>query len=269
MTLPRERYTHGHHESVVRSHSWRTVANSAAYLEPHLVPGASVLDVGCGPGTITVDIAARVAPGRVVGMDASPEVIEQAKAFARERGLDNVEFVVGDAYRLGFDDATFDVVHAHQVLQHVSDPVALLREFRRVRRAGGVVAARDVDYSSCFWFPVSPGLDRWLEILTAVQRANGGEPDAGRRLKAWAREAGFTELLSSASIWSFSSEAEREWWGGQWENRILHSSLAEDAVAAGIASRDELVTISRAWREWLEHPDGWFAMPHGEVLCRG
>ncbi len=269
MSRSGDRYTHGHHESVLRSHSWRTVENSAGYLLPCLAPGVRVLDVGCGPGTITLDIAARVAPARVVGMDASAEVIEKATTLAAERDVANVEFVVGNAYELDYEDGTFDVVHAHQVLQHVSNPVAMLREFRRVRTADGVVGARDVDYSSCFWYPDSTGLDRWLEVLTAVQRSNEGEPDAGRRLKAWARDAGFAEVVSTASVWAFNSEADREWWGGLWEARMLQSALAVDAIDTGIATQDELIDISRAWRDWVNEPDGWFAMPHGEVLCRG
>src|SRR6188472_2086916 len=64
-------YTHGHHESVLRSHEWRTAENSAAYLLPHLQPGMDLLDVGCGPGTITLDLARLVAPGHVVGVDAA------------------------------------------------------------------------------------------------------------------------------------------------------------------------------------------------------
>src|SRR5436190_21348050 len=116
--------THGHHESVLRSHKWRTVDNSAAYLAPHLTSGASVLDVGCGPGTITADIARRVAPGRVVGIDASADVIGQARRDAG--GGPNVEFSVGDIYALEIDDHTFDIVHAHQVLQHLPDSVSAL-----------------------------------------------------------------------------------------------------------------------------------------------
>ena len=85
-------YTHGHHESVLRSHRWRTVDNSAAYVAPHFAAGARVLDVGCGPGTITVDIARRVAPGTVVGIDASADVIEQARHDAAAAGVENVEF---------------------------------------------------------------------------------------------------------------------------------------------------------------------------------
>ena len=87
-----ERYTHGHHESVLRSHLWRTAENSAGHLLPHLRSGQDLLDVGCGPGTITRDLARLVAPGRVLGIDSSAEVVAQAAA---EGGA---EFAVGDAY---------------------------------------------------------------------------------------------------------------------------------------------------------------------------
>src|ERR1035441_4533817 len=115
-------YTHGHHDSVLRSHRWRTAENSAGYLLPHLAPGMSLLDVGCGPGTITGDLAALVAPGRVVGLDASVEVIEEARRTAAEQGTAGLTFEVGDLFNLDYEDGTFDVVHAHQVLQHVGDP---------------------------------------------------------------------------------------------------------------------------------------------------
>jgi 2-polyprenyl-3-methyl-5-hydroxy-6-metoxy-1,4-benzoquinol methylase len=268
MAAPNGHYLHGHHESVLRSHSWRTVENSAAYLSPHLVPGATVLDVGCGPGTITIDIAARVSPAVVVGIDSSPEVIEKATELAAERDIDNVEFVVGNAFELAYEDKTFDVVHAHQVLQHVSNPVQLLRELRRVRTSDGVVAARDVDYGACFWYPESAGLDRWLELVRAIYRSNDSEADAGRRLKSWAMDAGFADVVSTVSAWGFNSETDREWWGSMWETRILQSALAVDAIDSGLATQDELIDISRAWRDWINEPDGWFAMPHGEVICR-
>src|SRR3954447_10481580 len=119
--VPEPTYTHGHHESVLRSHRWRTVENSAAYLVPHLQPGQSLLDVGCGPGTITVDLARRVAPGAVTGIDASADVIAQAQADAPQDVA--VRFDVADVYRLPYDDGEFDVVHAHQVLQHLPHQV--------------------------------------------------------------------------------------------------------------------------------------------------
>src|SRR5919112_3295210 len=124
-------YTHGHHESVLRSHRWRTAANSAAYLLPYLSAGQTLLDVGCGPGTITADLATLVAPGRVTALEVTAEALDLARAEIGRRGLGTIDFVVGDVHALDFPDDTFDVVHAHQVLQHVTDPVAALREMRR------------------------------------------------------------------------------------------------------------------------------------------
>lgn len=172
-------YTHGHHESVLRSHRWRTAANSAAYLIGELRPGMAVLDVGCGPGTITADLAALVTPGRVTAVDANGEILDQAAEVAAERGLGNVEFATADVHDLDFPDDSFDVVHAHQVLQHVGDPVQALREMRRVCRPGGIVAARDSDYAAMTWYPEVPVMDAWQELYRRVARANGGEPDAG------------------------------------------------------------------------------------------
>ena len=260
-----ERYTHGHHESVLKSHTWRTIENSAAYLSPLLESGQSLLDLGCGPGTITAEFADRVAPGRVVGVDASAEVIARA---ASEFQRDNLEFLVGSAYALPFDDDTFDVVHTHQVLQHVADPVAVLREMRRVAKPGGIIAAREVDYAGTFWYPLLPGLDAWLALYDRVHRSNGGEPDAGRRLHAWAREAGLDDATTTVSVWNFSSHADREWWGSMWEARVLQSAFATDALSKGLATQDDLEAISRAWREWADDENGWLAMPHGELIAR-
>ncbi len=119
MVEAEQAYGQGHAESVVRSQHWRTVENSAAYLAPELRAGTDVLDVGCGPGTITVDIAERVAPGRVVGIDPSEAVLEQARANAAAAGVDNVVFQRGDVFALDAEAAAFDVVHAHQVLLHL------------------------------------------------------------------------------------------------------------------------------------------------------
>lgn len=139
-------YTHGHHESVLRSHRVRTAENSAGYLLPHLKPGMTVLDVGCGPATITVDLAARVAPGWVTAVEQTDDALSLGRAEAQRRNVSNVSFVTSDVHALDFPDDTFDVVHAHQVLQHLADPVQALREMRRVCAPGGVVAARDADY---------------------------------------------------------------------------------------------------------------------------
>src|SRR5690554_1696450 len=146
---------HGHHESVLRSHRWRTAENSAAFVLPVLTPETSLLDVGCGPGTVTIDLASRVE--RAVGVDRAPSVLAAAREAAAS--VKNVEFLEGDAYALPFADGSFDVVYAHQVLQHLTDPIAALREMRRVARPGGYVAVRDADYSAMTWYPRVAGLE--------------------------------------------------------------------------------------------------------------
>lgn len=272
MGSAQEAYGQGHAESVVRSQEWRTVDNSAGYLVPHLRPGLNVLDVGCGPGTITLDLARRVVPGRVVGIDVSEQVLEQARAEAARAGVDNAVFEradisTADLSALEAAFGRFDVVHAHQVLLHLTDPVDAVRRMLGLVGSGGVVAARDTDYGGALWWPADARLDRWLQIYRAVAHDNGSEPDAGRRLQAWAHAAGAATVTPSASIWCHSTPEERAWWGGMWAERIVHSRIAEQAVAYGHATNEELEDISQAWLAWAGHPDGWFAIPHGEILC--
>lgn len=260
-------YSHGYHESVLRSHRWRTAENSAGYLLPHLRPGWDLLDVGCGPGNITMDLASRVAPGRVLGIDAAADAI--AAAHEVNDRPEQVRFAVDDVYALSAPDASYDVVHAHQVLQHLSDPIRALREMRRVLKPGGVVAARDSDYSCFSWAPLDPVLTRWNELYHAIARRNQAEPDAGRFLLGWAQHAGFTDVVASSSTWTYADPESRAWWGGLWADRVEQSSFATQAVEYGLSDADELAMIAAAWRNWAEQPDAWYAVLHGEILARG
>lgn len=259
-------YTHGHHESVLRSHRWRTAENSAAYLLPHLRPGDRLLDVGAGPGTISADLAALVS--HVTATEVGVDEVELAKATAVERGVTNLDVDVADVHDMPYDDDSFDVVHAHQVLQHVGDPVRALREMARVAKPGGLVAARDSDYHAMCWWPLLPEIDEWMRLYQAAARVNGGEPDAGRRLLSWAHEAGLTDLSAGASVWCFADPVDRHWWGGMWTDRILDSAMARQIVETGMADTAALEEISQGWRRWSQAEDGWFSILHGEILAR-
>ncbi len=332
-------YTHGHHESVLRSHRWRTAENSAGYLLGDLRAGQRVLDVGCGPGTVSVDLARRVPAGSVIGVDATTDVVNQAatgagadgagadragadgagadragadgagadragadragadgagadragadragadtagadragvdRAGADRAGADRAgaatAFGAADLYRLPFADASFDIVHAHQVLQHLADPVAALSEAARVLRTGGLLAVRDSDYGGFVWGPEDPRLDRWLDLYHQVTRHNGAEPDAGRHLPSWVRAAGFTDLRVTSSTWTFADPDSRSWWGGLWADRVVSSAFAHQTLAYGLAERPELDELAAAWRHWALRPDGVFVTPHVEVLAR-
>src|SRR5215472_14685912 len=137
-----------------------------------------LLDIGAGPGTITADFADSVA--QVTATEVGQRELDLSRATIAERGLGNVDFSVQDVHHLTFEDSSFDVTHAQQAL----------REMGRVTRAGGLVAARDGDYAGFAWWPRLSELDEWLRLQQAAARANGGEPDAGRRLLSWARAAG-------------------------------------------------------------------------------
>jgi SAM-dependent methyltransferase len=265
---PREIYSHGHHDSVLRSHSWRTAENSAGYLLPLLKPTDRLLDIGVGPGTITADLASRLTAGSVLGIDNAATAVAATEQLARDRRLANLMVITGDVYALDLPDDQFDVVHAHQVLQHLSDPVAALREMRRVCTPEGIVAARDADYSAMTWFPDHPQLTRWLELYSDVTRGNGGEPDAGRRLRHWAMQAGFSSVASSASAWCYAEAEDLAWWSTTWADRLVASAFGRRAVQLGLTTGEELAALATGWRQWSVTPGAWFAVLHGEVICR-
>src|SRR5690606_9210025 len=145
----------------------------------------------------------------------------------------------GDVRTLSLPPASFDIVHAHQVLQHLSDPVAALRSMATFVRPGGLVAARDVAYSSLAWAPRDPRLDRWREIYLAVTRQNGAEADAGIFLPLWAADAGLDDIVYSSSTWTYATPADRAWWGELWAERMLASELADQAITYGVATAEE------------------------------
>jgi SAM-dependent methyltransferase len=248
-------YTHGHQESVLRSHKSRTAENSAAYLLPHLRPDMTLLDVGCGPATITADLAGLVAS--VKGIDPSASVIADAKS-----AFPTLDLEVGDLFEI---EGSWDVVHAHQVLQHLADPVGALRKMRSL---GSLVAARDSDYTWFQWWPASPVLEQWRDVYLAVTRHNGAEARAGRFLLQWARAAGFTDVTYSCTSWTFATPESRAWWCGLWADRCLDSSFAQQAVDYRYATTDDLTALAAGWRAWAEEADGVFVVPSGEILAR-
>lgn len=219
-----------------------------------------LLDFGCGPGSITVGLAAAVSPGQVTAIDVADEVLEEGRRLAAERRFTNVSFEAGTVYELAFPDGTFDVAYGHQVLQHLSQPLEALKELQRVLKPGGLVAVRDSDYSTMPFAPDDPRIDRFFVIYDAVARRNGGEPNAGRYLRGWLLSTGFTEVQISTTTWTYVAEDEVANWGNSWADRVLNSNLGKHAIDYGIASVDELEEIAQAWREWTAKPDAFFAL---------
>lgn len=253
----------------MKSHAWRTVANSAPHLIPHLTADRSLLDVGCGPGTITIDLARRVAPAPVVGFDVSAAVIERAEALlAAPEAPENCRFRVDDLYAISSDDDAWAIVHAHQVLQHLTDPIGALRELYRVLEPGGILAVRDADYGAMTWSPENRQLGRWMDIYRRLAAEQGSRPDAGRHLRGWVMEAGFVEVEVDVDVWTFATPEDRAWWGDLWADRVEHSSYAVHAIDHGFATRSALREIAEGWRRWADDRAGFFACPNTQVIAR-
>ncbi|HEX7349755.1 methyltransferase domain-containing protein [Brachybacterium sp.] len=265
---PAPAYTHGYGAAVLDSHRTRTAENSAAHLLPHLRPGMRLLDVGSGAGTITADLARIVGPESVTALEVSEQSAELTRTELARQGLDAVQVLVGDAQALPLPDGSVDVVHAHQVLQHLPRPVAALAEFRRVTRPGGIVSVRDSDYEGFRWWPERPSLDRWLELYLRAARANGGTPDAGRRLLAWAHEAGFEDVTPGASTWLHATPETRRAWAETCAGRLVDGPFAEQLGREAWAGAEERTVLAEGFRTWADHPDGWFSVLHGEIIAR-
>ena len=262
-------YTHGYQPAVVEQHARRTAESSAAFLLPHLEGWMRILDVGCGPGSITVGLARRVPDGEVVGIDVASGIVERAQRKCAETDVTNVTFQKESVYDLPYDSGSFDIVYAHQVLQHLTDPVAALKEIHRVVKTGGLVAVRDSDYYTMSRTPESPLMDRWRELYCQVARHNGAEPDAGRHLYRWLRSAGFANITMSATCQVMAGEESRRNWGESWAERCLTTDFASQAVEYGYTTRGELEEIAEGWRAWANDPDGYLHYVCDEGLAVG
>jgi SAM-dependent methyltransferase len=266
--LRHETYTHGHAPAVVRQHAQRTAAEAAAFLRPDLRPGMRLLDVGCGPGSITRGLAEWVPSGQVVGVDLSRETLDLARRDADARGIKNIEYTEGSVYTLPFPEASFDVAYAHQVLQHLRERETALREMLRVVRPGGLVAVRDVDWGTIAYWPHDPWIDRFVEVHMRTWYRNGGEPRMGRQLRALFNGVGVADLSITAAVWCYATRGETIEWGESYANRLLTSPMGERMVEYGYASRADVEAMAAAFRAWAEHPDALWAFTHVAALAR-
>lgn len=263
-----ETYTHGHAPATLRQHGRRTADEAAAFLLPSLKPGMRLLDVGCGPGSITRGLAERLAPGEVVGVDLSRDTLAQARADADARGLTNLKYEEASVYALPFPDAAFDVAYAHQVTQHLREPAAALAEMLRVVRPGGLVGIRDVDWATVAYWPEDSWIDRFIEVHFKTWYRNGGEPRMGRRLRALFNAVGVDDLEISADVWCYATPEETAAWGDSYAERLLTSPMGERPVEYGFATRADVEAMAAAFRAWAAHPDAFWAFTHVAALAR-
>ncbi|CCE72440.1 Piso0_000008 [Millerozyma farinosa CBS 7064] len=255
-------YSKGFQKEVSDSHSWRNVENSLGFMLDYIKESSNILDVGCGPGTITVDLASHVPKGHVTGIDTYEDLILQGQQKASDSKQENVFFRVASATSLPFEDNSFDVVVAHQVLLHLADPEAAFREMRRVVKPDGVVCCKDAELDSLFVFPMAlepPIKYYFLNKATGAHTSTKG----GRKNKSIALACGFAveNTKLSCSTWCFSSDHERMWFSDMHKKRMscISSSGGDDF------SKTEIMDT---WDQWAKNPNALLVLCHIEIICR-
>jgi ubiquinone/menaquinone biosynthesis C-methylase UbiE len=233
----------------------RTAETHAAFFTSHLKPGMALLDCACGPASITLGLAQRVAPGRTVGIDLVDDQFGPAREEVARRGLP-VELRQASVYELPFPDASFDAVFAHALFEHLSRPVDAAKEILRVLKPGGFAGLRAPDWAGNLFYPDTHELHDFVIVYRKLQEANGGDTLAGRKLAAHLRAAGFAKAVTTASYEVYPDPA------------LIGEYLAkrlENAIIPG-HSPEELRRLATAVRGWMRHPDAFYAQTWGEAI---
>ena len=220
----------------------------------HLKPGMSVLDCGCGPGTITQGIAQIVAPGKVVGCDLEPGMVARAAGLAEGKGLDNLSFQVGNILDLPFEDNTFDAVMSCAVTEHLSEPVKAMSELGRVAKKGGIVGITRTDWSASLFAPPCPSAERFIELFERGFTTQGATMFGGKDLPRMLQEAGLTveELVITFSN-AYMPEPGNPMVAG-WAAWIENLPLFDRVIEEGLTTREELDAMCAEMREWASQP---------------
>jgi len=243
----------------------RTAAKEGAFFLPYLRSGMRVLDVGCGPGSITLGFAEAVAPGEAVGIDFQPSQVAHAQALSVARGVMNTRFEVADAYRLPFPDDSFDAVFAHAVLWHLREPVKALVEMRRVLRPGGIVGIRDCDWGGRIHAPMTPLLEEWYALTIRIRQHNGGNPFMGREQRRLLLEAGFVRTEASVSAWTAGTLEETQHCATFLKAQL--QGFASTALAEGWMDQPTVEAVAAEIDTWAARPDALYVDTYCEALA--
>lgn len=273
-------YARGHSDYTVATHLRRTAESDAAFLLPHIKKTDHILDVGCGPGTITTSLVKYASEGKVVGIDLSPDILQKAKTLAAEAntptdGPGSVVFEEGNVLTgLAYPDDTFDVIFASQVLGHFPPPdlpITALKEMRRVLKPGGVLATRDA--AASHFYPRSLNIDRlWTANQFRASRKGNPEKDpTGTMMPTLFRGAGFDvdggKVRVGAGTKVFSGRETREWLAWRTRGQLTPGDpFYQSWIDAGISEEEIRETVA-AVEKWAETDDAWGVAVQCDMLA--
>ncbi|ODQ56933.1 hypothetical protein WICANDRAFT_36397 [Wickerhamomyces anomalus NRRL Y-366-8] len=255
-------YRDGHDASISLTHSWRNVKNSCAYMLNFIKPTDKILDVGCGPGTITYDLGKYVPKGEIIGIEPTKELIDEAlRDETTKKSQPNVSFEVCSVYSLPYPDSCFDIVHAHQVIVHLENPLKALQEMKRVLKPGGYICCRDGDLQACIFYPevFKEPLFYYLEKATTEFTCWYG----GSRLKELFIGVKFKpdKIIHTTSTWCISSRADRELFSNMYIKRL-------DSIKYNSSDKYTKSQLKEAWLQWANDDKASWVQIHGEVIAQ-
>lgn len=214
--------------------------------------GWSCLDIGCGPGGITVLMSEAVGPdGRVVGLDMNAGFLE----YARKEAAANTEFILGDAYGSDLPPDTFDLVHMRFVASTSGEPEKLLQEAIRLTKPGGTVALQEPDASTLNCYPPHAAWDKLKAALLGAFSGVGADLELARRLYGVVYASSLSDVQFRPFVVGVRSM----------DPMVDYlpatvQSLRATVVKLGLLREDEFDATLAACREHLSQPGTAFTM---------
>ena len=247
----------------------RSAAVYADFLLPHVTDCVLVLDVGCGPGSITLGLAAELSGARVVGVDHEDE-FEPARRHAAGHGIGNVEFRTGDVYGLDFPDDHFGACLCHSMFETLDRPLDALLEIKRVLEPGGILGVACVEYGGLIL--AGPGvelLSRFYAVRERLWPLDGhADPYCGRELRGLLEQAGFDGVEATSTYISYGTPERVRSFGTDRAADCGDTWYRRDAIGHGLATAGDIDEMQRAWSEWTGSPDAYAAFAWCRALGR-
>ena len=260
-------YSMGFSEEILEAYRRHTAESSAAYMLSHIRPGFTVLDFGCGPGTISSGLAKAAAPGEMHGVDMEESQIDIARAVAEASGIPNAYFHTGDVTALMFEDDFFDLAHCHNVLMHIPDTRSVLAEIKRVLKPGGIIACREMICESSFTHPDLGVLRKAWDMFEDLVAADDGHPQMGKDMKGHIEGAGFVNVQVTASFDIYSTPADIEFINEVAQKWFLAPEITEAAIKYGATTRELCDRIGEAYERWRAESGALCGLAFGEIVA--
>jgi SAM-dependent methyltransferase len=209
-------------------------------------PGLCCLDIGCGSGDVTFELARRVGPdGRVVGADIDRTKLQLADEEAETLKLSNVEFKAVDI-RERPSQPSFDLAYARFVLTHLSDPASAVDCFHHHLKPGGTLIVEDIDFSGYFVDPPCSAFDRYVELYCTAVRKRGGDPNIGSRLPLLLKQGGFVDVgINIVQPMAFEGETKLI-------TPLTMENIGDAAIAEGLTTQEEVDELVKALYDYAQ-----------------